>query len=292
MAISAQDKGSALVVLQSLGRVREMRGVRLLLVLVALLCVIRVMAGAYVTQGARRIGLVEGSRRGYIEVSFSATGSFGLALEMTIRSQTNARLEVTIDPGLVLGSRNPSYQRLVLLSMVERRQAGDVRIRYVDLDPYETRSIGLEGYCLDAHLDLPKRGTAYHAQGSSGSGVQRVLDGSKRLSEHPGVCVVQAAVWIAESEITRSEFESLVGVDCAEVIPAAVTALCTQAGVAPHSSWFSNRGSRAPHTVSGEANTGSQSSVLVSLGGSPAEQVLVWILVGFAVILLGILREI
>lgn len=186
-----------------------------------------------------RISLLEAVRRGYVNAEITATGSVGVAAEMLITSMMDITLAVTVEPGLVLDCDLPGVQRLVVRSPVEFSVGINVETpRFIELGPEETLEVQLEAYCLDARDRLPDPGTTYRPVGMASAPVERVLLTSIQEDEHRGLCALQAAVWIAQSNMTRSEFDLRLGARCLDTDVARAVALCNEAEVEPDISWI------------------------------------------------------
>ena len=187
-----------------------------------------------------RITLLDATRRGYVNMDLTATGSVGVAVEMSIESTLDIALSVTVEPGLVLDCDVPGVQRLVVRSPVEFNVGTHSEAsRFIVLRPEEILRVELEAYCLDARDRLPDPGTAYRIVGMASPPVEDVLRTSIQQDQHAGICALQTAVWIAQSNMTRAEYELRLGARCLETDVARALALCRQAGVTPDASWGS-----------------------------------------------------
>ncbi len=187
-----------------------------------------------------RISLLDATRRGYVNMELKATGSVGVAVEMSVESTMDVALSVTVEPGLVLGCDVPGVQRVVVRSPVEFSVAANLGAsRFIVLRPEEILHVELEAYCLDARDRLPDPGTTYRIVGMASPPVEDVLRASIQQDEHAGICALQTAVWIAQSNMTRAEYELRLGARCLHTDVSRALALCQQAGVTPDTSWGS-----------------------------------------------------
>jgi len=185
-----------------------------------------------------RITLLEAVDRGYVRAEFAATGNIGVALRMSISSLSETTLAVTVTPGLLLGCDIPGVQRLVVRSPIEFNVVASMDSdRFIELAPEETQFVELEGYCLDGSDRLPDEGTPYRLLGTAPWRVERILSESVKDTEYPGTCTLQAAVWIAQEDMTKSQFEARFGASCADINVARVVELCNHAGIIPDASW-------------------------------------------------------
>jgi len=257
---------------------RYTRVLRRFIVVAVIVGVGAVHAGAAAVSDVVQETLLEALSRGDVNARFAATGWIGAALDMTVTSNVDTSLAVSLDPGLLLGCGIAGVQRFVVRSPSEFSVLSDrPETRFVVLDPRETLTVGLDAYCLDESEDLPAQGTAYWVEGMASIKVQRVLGASLASvgGQDPTVCVVQAAVWIAEDGVSRGRFESRMD-GCTDVNAAEVVALCERAGFAAGSSW---RG------------TSSSTESTSSYFDEPEGEILVWILIGFGLLLLGLLES-
>jgi len=187
-----------------------------------------------------RISLLDATRRGYVNMQLKATGSVGVAVEMSVESTMDIALSVTVEPGLVLDCDVPGVQRLVVRSPVEFSVGANLGTsRFIVLRPEEILDVELEAYCLDVRDRLPDPGTTYRIVGMASPPVEDVLRASIQQDEHAGICALQTAVWIAQSNMTRAEYELRLGARCLDTDVTRALALCQQAGVTPDASWGS-----------------------------------------------------
>ncbi|MBN1857761.1 hypothetical protein JW848_00985 [Candidatus Bipolaricaulota bacterium] len=246
-----------------------------------------------------RITLLEAANRGYVDVELEATGSIGAAIDMSITSTLNITLAVTINPGLLLGCDIAGVQRLVVRSPVEFNVAINMEAsRFIELKPDETRSVGLEAYCLDASQRLPDAGTIYRILGMASAPVERVLRESVRQDEHPGACAIQAAVWIAQENLTKPQFDARLGSNCSDIDAVRAVQLCSQAEIAPDASWLAQAGVIDPE-VDQEADSETEpvtdpETTAEGQSEEPSSSIAEWLLlgglIGFAIILVRVLE--
>ena len=250
-----------------------------------------------------RITLLDAVTRGYVTAEFTATGSIGVAIDMSITSTMNITLAVTIEPGLRFESDLPGVQRFVVRSPVEFHIATNMETsRFIELAPEETLAVELEAYCLDASERLPEQGARYHILGMASAPVERVLRGSIQEAEHPGACALQAAVWIAQENLTKAQFDARLGSRCLSADAARAVELCDQAQITPDASWLaqivaSTPGSGQQADLEPDVGTPPDTDAepdAASITEKPSSSAAEWLLLGglisFAVILVKLLE--
>jgi hypothetical protein len=174
----------------------------------ALLCVIALSVGAQSTTQQEDNTLTAAIAAGKVTAQFTGTGSSsGDAVRVTVQKTAAAgpaTLTLTIPPGTLLRSSNPSEQNMVIAG-IRGRQLDAQRFTpqsQIILTGTAAVTYVLEAYCADFHKGNPSASTGFTLTAPDPRLSTILSEGKKRnLSTR----ALQAAVWIATDSATYDQ---------------------------------------------------------------------------------------
>ena len=179
--------------------------------------------------------LVSAVEEGLVQVEFRALGgASGDIVELLIESLTDADLEITVPPGLMLHNPAAGEQDLVVTGL-EGLMTGPNTYEPADeisLDDDSLLEYLLEAYCAEAHEANPSESGALTMGAVAGADLVAVLQAASAQGVVGEVMLVQAVVWVVTDDVTAGDLEDVgYGLDAEEISRA--RAVITAAGLDP-----------------------------------------------------------